>query len=546
MVCRRYRPRQPRASPVWQVFKHHWPAYLVRQEAGTSSKSGPLAAHIPAAVSAFLRCGDLHAGFTRLRCPECHHEYLLAFTCKQRGLCAACHQRRVLTEAPFIADEVCADVPHRHLVLTVPRLLRGHFAGKPDALGELALAARDALTAWLRERTGRKHSQPGLVMVVQTFGDFLIWHPHVHVIVTAGVFGPDGGFHLAPTGGWTELRELWRHAVLRRLNQAGILADWQTEHLLSWRHSGFTLDAGPAPLPARDRAGRRRLAEYLLRAPFSLEKLTYNPASGHVLYRSEHHWRTKRNFEVFRVHDFMAALLAHLPAKGVPSVRYYGWYSNKSRGLRRKSTAASGPSRVEPESPSRRRRFRWRALIREVWGADPLRCPLCPGFLRPVEWVETPDAIRAFLQPLGLYEAATGPPSRGSPLDAGAELIDAVTGEIFPACGRGALTPLHREPQSYPRSKADPLYYRRWMLPMAPEDPDEGRQLDAEESFDQTGFVLPPWHEPRTDPRQATLFGDDLIQADPPDGEPVFSLATSPDELADDFIQPDAPDNARE
>lgn len=182
-----------------------------------------------------------------------------------------------MVEAAFIADDVCAAVPHRHLVLTVPRLLRGHFAGKPTLLGELALAARDAITAWLRERTGCPAGQPGLVMVVQTFGDFLLWHPHVHVLVTAGVFAKDDGFHLAPTGGWTELRKLWRHAVLRRLNRAGALADWQTEHLLSWRHGGFTLDAGPAPLPAGDHAGRRRLAEYLLRAPFSLEKLTYNP-----------------------------------------------------------------------------------------------------------------------------------------------------------------------------------------------------------------------------------------------------------------------------
>lgn len=213
MVCRRYRPRQPRSSPVWQVFRQHWPAYLLRQEAGISAKHGPLAAQVPSAVAAFLRCGDLHAGFTRLRCPECEHEYLLAFTCKQRGLCASCHQRRTLVEAAFIADEVCAAVPHRHLVLTVPRLLRGHFAGRPARLGELALAARDAITAWLRERTGCPAGQPGLVMVVQTFGDFLLWH---------------------------------------------------------------------------------------------------------------------------------------VPAKGVPSVRYYGWYSNKSRGLRRKATAASTTAPAEP------------------------------------------------------------------------------------------------------------------------------------------------------------------------------------------------------
>lgn len=539
MVCRRYRPRQPRSSPVWQVFRQHWPAYLLRQEAGISAKHGPLAAQVPSAVAAFLRCGDLHAGFTRLRCPECEHEYLLAFTCKQRGLCASCHQRRTLVEAAFIADEVCAAVPHRHLVLTVPRLLRGHFAGRPARLGELALAARDAITAWLRERTGCPAGQPGQVMVVQTFGDFLLWHPHVHVLVTAGVFARDGGFHLAPTGGWTELRELWRHAVLRRLHRAGVLADWQTEHLLSWRHGGFTLDAGTAPLPAHDRAGRRRLAEYLLRAPFSLEKLTYNPASGHVLYRSEHHWRTKRNFEVFRAHDFITALISHVPAKGVPSVRYYGWYSNKSRGLRRKATAASTTAPAEPKPPARRRRVRWRELIRQVWGADPLRCPLCSGFLRPIEWIETPTAIRAFLEPLGLYESTTGPPAQAPPIDAAA-LIEAVTGEAYPAGPQP-------EPKwlEHPRIKTDPLYYRQWMLPPAPADHDECWQPDAEADFDQAGFELPPWRAPATDPGQGSLFPEYAAQSDSSADEPVFVLTGRQSEPEDDYIQPDAPDDVR-
>ena len=40
------------------------------------------------------------------------------------------------------------------------------------------------------------------------------------------------------------------------------------------------------------------------------------------------------------------------------------------------------------------------------------------------------------------------------------------------------------------------------------------------------------------------LFPDDGIQADPPDSEPVFVLADCSAESADDFIQPDAPDDA--
>ncbi|MSU49042.1 MAG: hypothetical protein EXS37_08155, partial [Opitutus sp.] len=74
---------------------------------------------------------------------DCGHEFLCPFSCKQRGLCASCHQRRTLIEGAFIADEICAPVPHRHLVLTIPRLIRNTFKFNRALLGELHHAARD-------------------------------------------------------------------------------------------------------------------------------------------------------------------------------------------------------------------------------------------------------------------------------------------------------------------------------------------------------------------------------------------------------------------
>ena len=175
----------------------------------------------------------------------------------------------------------------------------------------------------------------------------------MHVLAAAGVFTPNGDFHLVPPGGWQELAELWRHTVLRHLRDAGTLSDGQIAKLKNWRHSGFSVDAGEVPLAADDAAGRRRLAEYLLRAPFSLEKITYNAAAGSVLYRSERHWRTKRNFEVFSASAFISALVAQLPPKGVPQVRYYGWYSNRCRGLRQKNAAgASRQTHAPPSAPN--------------------------------------------------------------------------------------------------------------------------------------------------------------------------------------------------
>ena len=187
-----------------------------------------------------------------------------------------------------------------------------------------------------------------------------------------------------------------------------------------------------------------------------------------------------------------------------------------------------------------RRRERWRELIQRVWGADPLRCPLCPGLLRPIEWIETPAAIRTFLEPLGLSEQATGPPTQAPPAtagdDDGAVLIEAESGEISPAGPRPEPKRL-----AHPRIKADPLYHRQWMLAHITEDTDDAWQPDAADDFDQTGFELPPWREAASDPRQGSLFPDYTCQSSPPDGEPVFAITARQAEPADDYSQPDAP-----
>lgn len=89
----------------------------------------------------------------------------------------------------------------------------------------------------------------------------------------------------------------------------------------AWKHSGFNIHhGGEQPIPA---PGRKRLAEYLLRHLFSLQKITWNDTSKTVSYRSKRHHTTKRNFEIF-----IAAALLHLPPKSQQTVRY----SKKSRG----------------------------------------------------------------------------------------------------------------------------------------------------------------------------------------------------------------------
>ena len=41
-----------------------------------------------------------------------------------------------------------------------------------------------------------------------------------------------------------------------------------------------------------------------------------------VIYRSKRHHTTKRNFEIFKATDFLAAVIDHVPPKSKHTVRY--------------------------------------------------------------------------------------------------------------------------------------------------------------------------------------------------------------------------------
>ena len=115
-----YRPRRPRASPLWQIIHHGWDEFQSQYESKYRKVHGPLRKDVVAVVEKFYRCGDLAQGFTRLHCPDCGHEKLLAFTCKTRGYCPSCHQRRAIETADWIARDLTFNVPHRMYVFTMP------------------------------------------------------------------------------------------------------------------------------------------------------------------------------------------------------------------------------------------------------------------------------------------------------------------------------------------------------------------------------------------------------------------------------------------
>jgi hypothetical protein len=175
-----------------------------------------------------------------------------------------------------------------------------------------------------------------------------------------------------------------------------------------------------------DQASVERLTRYIMRPPTSLERMAWDGA-GKVRYRRKRGHEGsgfgEREVEAFDPEEFLARVIMHIPEPRRHLVRYYGWYSNVSRGKRRKAGreheqtvgAVSGPpsptARAEARGVRALRRS-WAQLIKRIYEVDPLVCPSCGGEMKVIAFITEHDVVDAILRHLAKTEARSprGPP----------------------------------------------------------------------------------------------------------------------------------------
>jgi ribosomal protein S27E len=163
-----YERRRPEDTVLYQLVQEHLKTFLVQVELETGAG---LSEFVKEEFDAFLQSGILAHGFLRLRCADCAHEKLVAFSCKRRGFCPACGARRMAETAAHLVDDVIPRVPVRQWVLSFPIPLRLLFATHPQLLalvltivhrGHCQISDPTSRTPTHRSPYRRRHAHPAL------------------------------------------------------------------------------------------------------------------------------------------------------------------------------------------------------------------------------------------------------------------------------------------------------------------------------------------------------------------------------------------------
>jgi len=260
-----YKPRRPQASPLFRLVKDHLHRLQTDYDDRFAREYGPWRPVVAQVANKFRACRVLDHGFARIRCDACPHEYLLAFSCTCRYVCPSCHAKRLAIWTQWLDTTLLAPVPHRQVVMTIPKRLRAYRLYRRRLLGAIARVAARTVTAAIRTLTGERDLAVGVVACLPTHGSRASWHPHRHLLVTDGGFRPDGIFVSWPVHDTARLTEAFRRAVLRLFVRLELFEEDQAAGMRR-QAEPVALEAPPVSIPAPRLAATeaaRRLARPL-------------------------------------------------------------------------------------------------------------------------------------------------------------------------------------------------------------------------------------------------------------------------------------------
>ena len=435
----------PETTLLYRTIQEHWSTFAAELEAAGN--------HLPRFVldefEAYLRCGIPAHGFLRVRCKDCGHSRVVAFSCKRRGFCPSCLGRRMADTVAFCVEHLFPQVPARQYVLSVPYALRFKMAYSPDAtsvvLGAFISAVNSDLRRRARQRKLHGRLQTGSLSVVQRFGSSLNLNVHFHVIVMDGVYAqqPDGNllFHPLPAPSDEDIARVAR-AVCRKVTRyvaqltgedkdqqltLDNLANASVQGLVATgprrgcrvlrlgrtgedaeaaivgkrcaEVAGFNVHAN-VRVGANDRDGLEHLCRYLARPPIANDRLQGLP-DGRLALRFKQAWRDGDGR-----HGILGPA-AKDRAKVVPTAP--GATAPDAAGA---DMAGIGETRdIDPDAMPSVGRLPWAVLLKRVFMTDALTCPKCQGRMKILAAVTKPEAIRKILDPLEIPSEA---PSRAS------------------------------------------------------------------------------------------------------------------------------------
>ena len=288
-------------------------------------------------VRAILGCRTAALGGHLHQCDRCDHREIAYNSCRDRHCpkCQGGHQLRWL-EAQ---QQHLLPIEYHHVVFTVPDTLHVLFRANPRRGYGLLFAAVAETLHDVARNPKNLGATIGFSCVLHTWTQTVLFHPHIHCIVTGGGLDPDGRRWIAAKPGFLFpvriLARLFRAKLLRRLESGlddGTLCSNDIDphaRLRAAARKDWVVYSKP-PF-AGPRQVLRYLGRYTHRVAISNRRLVALENGG-VTFRWNDRARGKPNrLMTLDVTEFLRRFLLHVLPSGLMRIRHYGLLANPTR-----------------------------------------------------------------------------------------------------------------------------------------------------------------------------------------------------------------------
>lgn len=367
-------------------------ADIVRLHREALEGAQPLSSEQGRALSAITLCRTAALGGHRNFCFECGWEKDPSYnSCRNRN----CPKCQALAQERWIAARTRAILPldHYHGVFTVPEDLRPLARRiSREFYGAMFRCASAAVLEMAESRLGVRL---GLTLVLHTWTRDLRYHPHVHILITAGGLTLDG----------KAFKRIRRKVLLHVKPLAELFKGKLMDSLRQMKRDGI--------IPISDGAFGTLMAALKAQDWVAYLKRTFRGPEGTLQYLGRYTHRVgianSRLLEVtgnqvtFRTKDgrsvslppvtFLQRFVQHILPDRFKKIRHAGLYASPQALARARELLDLQPPPASPR-PS------WQETLLVLTGRDVSRCPRCGVRLSQKTLAPEPGAARRSRDPI--------------------------------------------------------------------------------------------------------------------------------------------------
>ena len=372
-------PPRPPGPQVIDVFREHGLEYLARHEVSFQQRR---------VLLDLWGCRTEAMGGNRRTCPKCGYSELHYNSCGNRH----CPNCRALARATWLSARLARflPIPHFFVTFTLPEELRAIALQNQKAIYDLMFAAQSRTLETLgKEVFG---GTMGMMSALHTWTREILYHPHVHSVVTGGALRTGGE-------GWAPCRPSFllpqRRLALRfrkhmmqglfrlydenrlrfRGEQQVLKESWAFKRLMGklWKKR-WVVDVEAPPPGARPEQALKYLARYAQGVAISDSRMVSTSGES-VTFQTRDGKRLTLPSE-----EFLRRYLLHVLPRGLNKLRYYGLYASRAGAELGKARALLPKAEARPAlvtEPPLHELEHWEERILALTGVDPLACPRC-------------------------------------------------------------------------------------------------------------------------------------------------------------------------